>query len=46
MAQVNSVSELVDVQPTDWAYQALKSLVERYGVVTGYPDGTFRDSDR
>jgi hypothetical protein len=42
MAQVNSVSELVDVQPTDWAYQALKSLVERYGVVTGYPDGTFR----
>nr|WP_290223449.1 iron uptake porin [Trichocoleus desertorum] len=42
MAQVNSVSELSDVQPTDWAYQALKSLVERYGVVTGYPDGTFR----
>lgn len=42
MAQVNSVSELSDVQPTDWAYQALKSLVERYGVVTGYPNGTFR----
>src|SRR6476469_6880477 len=42
MAQVNSVSELSDVQPTDWAYQALKSLVERYGVVTGYSDGTFR----
>ncbi|NES95298.1 MAG: iron uptake porin [Desertifilum sp. SIO1I2] len=41
-AQVTSVSQLSDVQPTDWAYQALQSLVERYGVIAGYPDGTFR----
>ena len=27
MAQVNSVSGLSDVQPTDWAFQALQSLV-------------------
>lgn len=42
IAQFTSVDELSDVQPTDWAYQALKSLVQRYGVVSGYPDGTFR----
>jgi len=29
------------VQPTDWAYQALSNLVERYGCVAGYPNGTF-----
>ncbi|GAA6617630.1 iron uptake porin [Scytonema sp. NUACC26] len=40
--RVNSVSQLRDVQPTDWAFQALQSLVERYGVIAGYPDGTFR----
>ena len=42
MAQVTSVSQLRDVQPTDWAFQALQSLVERYGCIAGYPDGTFR----
>ncbi len=41
-AQVTSVSQLSDVQPTDWAFQALQSLVERYGCIAGYPDGTFR----
>lgn len=30
------------VEPTHWAYQALRSLVERYGCIAGYPDGTFR----
>jgi hypothetical protein len=40
--QQPSVSELSDVQPTDWAYQALRSLIERYGVLSGYGDGTFR----
>jgi hypothetical protein len=40
--KVTSVSELSDVQPTDWAFQALQSLVERYGCIAGYPDGTFR----
>lgn len=42
MGQVTSVSQLSDVQPTDWAYEALRSLVERYGCIAGYPDGTFR----
>ena len=40
--QVTSVSQLSDVYPTDWAFQALQSLVERYGCIAGYPDGTFR----
>ncbi|MBW4469857.1 MAG: iron uptake porin [Stenomitos rutilans HA7619-LM2] len=42
MAQVTSVSQLSDVKPTDWAFQALQSLVERYGCIVGYPDKTFR----
>lgn len=41
-SQVTSVSQLSDVQPTDWAFQALQSLVERYGCIAGYPDGTYR----
>ncbi|MGF1600433.1 MAG: hypothetical protein ACFCU8_00200, partial [Thermosynechococcaceae cyanobacterium] len=40
MGQVTSVSQLSDVRPTDWAFQALQSLVERYGCIAGYPDGT------
>jgi Carbohydrate-selective porin, OprB family/S-layer homology domain len=39
---VPSVAGLSDVKPTDWAYQALKTLMERYGVLAGYPDGRFR----
>ena len=42
LQQVTSVSQLSDVRPTDWAFQALQSLVERYGCIAGYPDGTFR----
>ncbi len=44
LEQVTSVSQLSDVQPTDWAFQALQSLIERYGCIAGYPDGTFRGS--
>ncbi|MBE9207024.1 carbohydrate porin [Nostoc sp. LEGE 06077] len=40
--QVTSVSQLSDVQPTDWAFQALQSLVERYGCIAGYPNSTYR----
>lgn len=42
MGRVTSVSSLTDVQPTDWAFAALQSLVERYGCIEGYPDGTYR----
>lgn len=40
--QVNSVFQLRDVSPEDWAFEALRNLVERYGCIAGYPDGTFR----
>ncbi|KMM16697.1 iron uptake porin [Synechococcus sp. GFB01] len=40
--QVTSISQFGDVKPTDWAYQALSNLIERYGCVAGYPDGTYR----
>jgi hypothetical protein len=42
MGQVTSVSQFSDVQPTDWAYQALSNLVTKYGCVAGYPNGTFK----
>ncbi|MEA5511007.1 iron uptake porin [Crocosphaera sp. UHCC 0190] len=42
MSQVTNVSELQDIAPTEWAYEALRGLVERYGCVVGYPDRTFR----
>ncbi|MBD2301222.1 iron uptake porin [Nostoc sp. FACHB-190] len=35
MSQVTSVSQLDDVQPNDWAFSALQSLVERYGCIAG-----------
>ena len=40
--QVTSISQFSDVKPTDWAYQALSNLIERYGCVAGYPNGTYK----
>ncbi len=45
LGQVNSVSELRDVAPGHWAYEAVKKLVERYRCVRGYEDGTFRGNN-
>lgn len=42
IAQLTNVSQLRDVQPGDWAYEALRSLVERYGCIVGYPNQTYR----
>ncbi|MCP4879261.1 MAG: iron uptake porin, partial [Gammaproteobacteria bacterium] len=39
--QVTSISQFSDVYPTDWAYQALSNLIERYGCVAGYPSGSY-----
>jgi hypothetical protein len=44
LAQITSVSQLSDVMPSDWAFQALRNLVETYGCIQGYPDGTFKGS--
>ena len=40
--QVTSINQFGDVKPTDWTYQALSNLIERYGCVAGYPNGTFK----
>lgn len=42
LSQVTSVSQLEDVQPSDWAFGALQSLVERYGCIAGYPNSVYR----
>lgn len=40
--QVTNVNQLRDVSPTDWAYEALRSLVDRYGCIAGFPNQTYR----
>ncbi|NEO25657.1 MAG: iron uptake porin [Kamptonema sp. SIO4C4] len=42
MSQLNTVSELRDISPGDWAFAALQNLIQRYDCLAGYPDGTFR----
>ena len=40
--KVTNVNELRDVSPEDWSYEALRSLVERYGCIKRYPNQTFQ----
>ncbi len=42
MSQITNVNQLRDVSPTDWAYEALRSLVDRYGCISGFPNQTYR----
>lgn len=44
LEQVTNVNQLKDVSPTDWAYEALRSLVDRYGCISGFPNQTYRGS--
>ncbi|MDJ0637007.1 MAG: iron uptake porin [Xenococcaceae cyanobacterium MO_188.B29] len=44
LGQVTNVNQLRDVSPTDWAYEALRSLVDRYGCIVGFPNQTYRGS--
>ena len=37
LEQVTSITQFSDVVPTDWAYQALSNLIERYGCVLATP---------
>ena len=41
-APIAAVSQLSDVQPTDWEFQALQSLIDRYDVIAGYADKTIK----
>lgn len=40
--QVNNIAQFPDVSQQDWAFEALRNLVENYGCLIGYPDGTYR----
>ena len=42
LGQITNVNQLKDVSPTDWAYEALRSLVGRYGCISGFPNQTYR----
>lgn len=42
LTQVTSVSQLSDIKNTDWSFQALKSLIKRYGIVPDIFDTTFQ----
>jgi BMFP domain-containing protein YqiC len=42
LEQITNASQFRDVQPTDWAYEALDRVVQKYGCLVGYPDGTYR----
>ncbi|WP_414752237.1 iron uptake porin [Anabaena sp. CCY 9910] len=37
------VKDQSHIQPSDWAFVTLKSLVERYGAITDDPNGRFKD---
>ncbi len=41
-ASVVAVNELSDVEGNEWAYNAVQQLVEKYDVLEGYPDGTYK----
>ncbi|MGK7936661.1 MAG: iron uptake porin [Xenococcaceae cyanobacterium] len=42
IAQISNVSQLRDVSPTDWSYEALRGLVDRYSCIVGYPNQIYR----
>ena len=42
LAQIGNVNQLRDVSPTDWAYEALRGLVDRYSCIVGYPNQIYR----
>ncbi|MDJ0747072.1 MAG: S-layer homology domain-containing protein [Xenococcaceae cyanobacterium MO_167.B27] len=42
LAKITNVNQFRDVNSTDWFYKDLKSLVERFGSLSGYSDQTFQ----
>lgn len=44
-AMATPQGQFPDVQPNNWAYQAILNLKERYGCAEGFPDGTFRPGE-
>jgi len=42
LSQINSVDDFSDIPPGHWAREALNNLIQDYGCISGYPDGTYR----
>ncbi len=42
MQTLPMVDDLSDLTPDHWAYKYVKNLNDRYNLLTGYPDSTFR----
>ena len=38
ITQANNIEQLKDIKLTDWSYQALRNLIERYGCISGFSD--------
>lgn len=38
----NQTSLFSDVTRNDWAYEPITTLMQKYGCISGYPDGTFK----
>jgi len=41
-AMATPAGQFADVQPSNWAYQSILNLRDKYGVVAGFPDGSFK----
>lgn len=42
LGEINGVKDLRDISPTDWAYEALVNLADRYNCLVGFPNKTYR----
>lgn len=38
----NQMTNFSDITRKDWAYEPIMGLMQKYGCLSGYPDGTFR----
>jgi hypothetical protein len=45
LAQLTSVSQLSDVESTDWSFQTLQTLREKFGCVAGYENESYRGKE-
>lgn len=41
---MTSANDMTDLKADHWAYNAIKELVDKYNIMSGFPDGTFRGS--
>ena len=43
--RANRIELLQDIKPTDWSYQALQNLIERYRCISGFENNTYRGEE-